>query len=177
MVARRKREKHSQLGLDALKRSDCQKGLGKARTKSSHHRPRPRYLAILILKGRLNSVKCNEPCQLSQVLDGKSNRGCLGRTNSGLQRVTDNKSGAARVPLRAKGRPWQFLAGRESAIELRAGLCDCGSISQMCFEGRERPQYTLSWIGDCCKKVSFCFMTHAGGIPYRSPRLQPWSPQ
>lgn len=124
VVARKNRGKHSQLRLDALKRSDREKGLGEARTKSSHHRSRPRYLAILILKGRLNSVKRNEPCQLSHELNGKSERGILGRTNSGLQRVTDNESGASRVPLRAEGWPWQFLAGRESAIELRAGLCD-----------------------------------------------------
>jgi hypothetical protein len=48
------------------------------------------------------------------------------RTNSGLERVSNDQCCTARIPLLAKWRPWEFLTLGEAAIELCAGLCDCG---------------------------------------------------
>lgn len=46
------------------------------------------------------------------------------RTNASFQGVPNNQGCASCVPLPAERRPWQFLAIRESAIELCAGFRD-----------------------------------------------------
>lgn len=46
------------------------------------------------------------------------------RTNSGLQRVSNNQRGTPSVPLLAEWRPREFLALRKSAIQLCPGLRD-----------------------------------------------------
>lgn len=45
-------------------------------------------------------------------------------TNASFQGVPNDQGCASCVPLPAERRPWQFLAIRESAIELRAGFRD-----------------------------------------------------
>lgn len=58
------------------------------------------------------------------------------RTNSGLERVSNDQRCAPRIPLLSKWRPWEFLTLSEAAIELCAGLCDCGR--QLVPENRGR---------------------------------------
>jgi hypothetical protein len=47
-------------------------------------------------------------------------------TDSSLERISDDQCCTSCVPLLSERRPWEFLALGKTAIELRAGLCDCG---------------------------------------------------
>lgn len=46
------------------------------------------------------------------------------RTNSSLQRVSNNQRGTPSIPLLAERRPREFLALRKSAIQLCPGFRD-----------------------------------------------------
>lgn len=48
--------------LDTLKRSHRHQRLGEASTESSHDRPRPGDLAVLILEGSFDGIERNEAC-------------------------------------------------------------------------------------------------------------------
>lgn len=47
------------------------------------------------------------------------------RTNSRLERVSNDQRGASRVPLRAEWRPRQLLSGAQVSVQLRPGLGNC----------------------------------------------------
>lgn len=80
-----------QCGFDALKRRDGQQGLGDTGTKSGNHRPWTGYVTLGILEEGLVGVECNE-------------------SDAGLEGVSDDESGAARIPRLTERRPGELLA-------------------------------------------------------------------
>jgi hypothetical protein len=140
----------NQLCLDTLEGSNGQQRLSETSTEASNNGPGTGDLAILILEGCLDSIEGDESYtrQTSQSVTLKSisdnptqsTPPCIGgiRTNSGLERVSNDQRRTSRIPLLAEWRPGELLALGEAAIELCAGLCDWDGRRQLVRESGEK---------------------------------------